>query len=71
VQDRVERVEISEGPGPGDIWRAVRYETDDSGSVSVLVEHVRRSNGSESVIDTFRPARWTRDQLVSIEIVDD
>jgi hypothetical protein len=67
VGDRLERISIDEGPAPDGAGRRVGYERESDGSVTAIVDHI---DGDGAVVDTFRPARWSSEKLISIEIVE-
>lgn len=67
VGGETERVTIHEGPVGDGAWRRVSFERDQEGAVAAIVEHVAEDG---NVIETFRPARWSADQLIEIEIRD-
>lgn len=72
VGEHVEEIRIEDRPrGDGTVPRT-RYERQPDGFVQVYRDHVRtHPDGTEEVVDTFRPARWSPDQLLSIAICEE
>jgi hypothetical protein len=67
-----EAVIFEDGLTADGVLRRKRVEREADGHVSVFSDHVvTHPDGTEEVVATFRPARFSPDKLVSIEIEED
>ena len=67
-----EELTFEDRRGPDGTLRQGRFEQEADGHVSVYSDHVVvGADGTEEVVDTFRPARFSPDKLLSITVEDD
>jgi len=67
-----EAVIFEDGRTADGILRRKRIEQEPGGHVSVYSDHVRtHPNGTEEVVASFRPARFSPEKLVSIRVEED